>query len=529
MDNKDLLNMTRWNALCVVFLILILAFAGREAYVSHDLALDRQEVIMTSGDSTVLQPNHERNLIWRSDDPSCVSVRAGKIRAKKTGEALVKASYLWKTVEIPVKVEEPALSEETIRLRLGEQHLLKLLGTERNPIWKVEGDAVSVDDGSVTAVSYGVSQVSASLDGHPYTCQVQVLTPRLRCGAEDISLVGDSRKVVHVEKDDLVTLRLANLPQDSNGEYSFPDNEIYEVESVSEDRARLRIKNAGKASFHIKIDDAEKEIVVASKGDQNLKILGSNMGLGDRQELTIKNILPTYKVKWEGVDSSEGQTAFLERDETGQVKIKATVDTGVEKIRLKKTIEVRDVRLNIHEWEGSVGETFDLYAEGTDSRDYEYDEKMLFYKDDHFIALRSGETDLLLRDGDTTCRCQVKVAGESSGAGDDVIAYAVRFLGNPYVYGGSSLTDGTDCSGFTMRIFEQFGVALPHSSAGQRSYGTAVSDLSMARAGDLICYNGHVAIYMGDGRIVHASNPRNDIMISDANYAHIITIRRLVE
>lgn len=277
-----------------------------------------------------------------------------------------------------------------------------------------------------------------------------------------------------MEKDDLVTLRLANLPLNSDGEYSFPDSDIYQVESVTEDRARLRIKNVGKGTFHIKIDDAEKEIVVASKGDQNLKIVGSNMGLGDRQELTIKNILPSYKVTWEGVDSQEGQTALVERDETGQVKIKATVDTGVEKIRLRKTIEVRDVRLNIHEWEGSVGEVFDLYAEGTDSRDYEYDEKMLHYKDDHFIALRAGETDLLLRDGDTTCRCQVKVDGEPSGAGDDVIAYAVQFLGNPYVYGGSSLTDGTDCSGFTMRIFEQFGVALPHSSAGQRDRKSVV-------------------------------------------------------
>lgn len=111
--------------------------------------------------------------------------------------------------------------------------------------------------------------------------------------------------------------------------------------------------------------------------------------------------------------------------------------------------------------------------------------------------------------------------------GADVIAYARQFLGNPYVYGGTSLTNGTDCSGFTMSIYAHFGVSLPHASSAQRSYGTPVS-YSEARPGDLIFYSGHVAIYMGGGRIIHASTPRTDITIGSATYNTILAVRRIL-
>lgn len=112
--------------------------------------------------------------------------------------------------------------------------------------------------------------------------------------------------------------------------------------------------------------------------------------------------------------------------------------------------------------------------------------------------------------------------------GESVIEYARKFLGNPYVWGGESLTDGCDCSGFTMKIFEHFGVSLPHSSYAQENYGEEVSSLSEAKAGDLICYGSHVAIYIGNGQIIHAANPDSDICIGQADYREIKTIRRLV-
>lgn len=110
--------------------------------------------------------------------------------------------------------------------------------------------------------------------------------------------------------------------------------------------------------------------------------------------------------------------------------------------------------------------------------------------------------------------------------GQTVVDYAKQFLGNPYVYGGTSLTRGTDCSGFVMSVYAKFGFSLPHSSYGQRSVGRGVS-YSEAQPGDIICYPGHVGIYVGDGLIVHASDERSGIKISNARYTTIVSVRRM--
>ena len=114
-----------------------------------------------------------------------------------------------------------------------------------------------------------------------------------------------------------------------------------------------------------------------------------------------------------------------------------------------------------------------------------------------------------------------------SETGQAVADFALQFVGNPYVYGGSSLTHGTDCSGFTMSVYANFGVSLPHYDASQRGYGIAIDSLANARPGDLVCFYGHVGIYIGDGMMVHASNPRDGIKVSPAGYRSIATIRRI--
>ena len=116
----------------------------------------------------------------------------------------------------------------------------------------------------------------------------------------------------------------------------------------------------------------------------------------------------------------------------------------------------------------------------------------------------------------------------SSGTGQDVVNYAVQFVGNPYVWGGTSLTNGADCSGFIMSVYAHFGYSLPHSSSAMRSVGRGVS-YAEAQPGDIICYDGHVAIYMGGGQIVHASNAKDGIKISsNAAYRTILAVRRIV-
>lgn len=109
-----------------------------------------------------------------------------------------------------------------------------------------------------------------------------------------------------------------------------------------------------------------------------------------------------------------------------------------------------------------------------------------------------------------------------------VADFAVQFVGNPYVWGGTSLTSGADCSGFVQSVYANFGVSLPRTSYEQQNAGTEVS-YADAQPGDLICYGGHVAIYMGNGQIVHASNAKDGIKISNnAAYRTITSVRRLV-
>ena len=125
---------------------------------------------------------------------------------------------------------------------------------------------------------------------------------------------------------------------------------------------------------------------------------------------------------------------------------------------------------------------------------------------------------------------QVKYGDGVSDVRTSVVSYALQFVGNRYVWGGTSLENGVDCSGFTMRILGKYGISLPHSSRAQPSYGKKIS-ASEAKPGDLFFYGSgrsisHVAIYIGNGQIVHASNKRDGIKVSNAYYRNPICVAR---
>ncbi len=152
------------------------------------------------------------------------------------------------------------------------------------------------------------------------------------------------------------------------------------------------------------------------------------------------------------------------------------------------------------------------------SSDYEYDEYGNVIDTDNTVDNSSSESS-----SDSSAS-----SSTSSGSGSSVVSYATQFVGNPYVWGGTSLTSGADCSGFVQSVYANFGVSLPRTSYEQQNAGYEVS-YADAQPGDLICYGGHVAIYMGNGQIVHASNSRDGIKVSNnAAYRTITSVRRLV-
>lgn len=119
-------------------------------------------------------------------------------------------------------------------------------------------------------------------------------------------------------------------------------------------------------------------------------------------------------------------------------------------------------------------------------------------------------------------------SASDAGLGRQIADYGLQFVGNPYVYGGTSLTNGADCSGFVQSVYRNFGINLPRTSGEQGACGSAVASLAEAQPGDLIWYSGHIGIYIGNGQIVHASSAKTGIKVSNAGYRTILSIRRIV-
>jgi len=166
------------------------------------------------------------------------------------------------------------------------------------------------------------------------------------------------------------------------------------------------------------------------------------------------------------------------------------------------------------------------------------------YPEKDILALTQEEIDAVFSVGETKAEEEARLAAEEAARvaaeqarveaakeesrqkGQDIVDYAKQFIGNPYVYGGTSLTRGTDCSGFVMGVYKHFGVSLPRTSYSMRNVGRAVS-YSDIQVGDIVCYSGHVGIYAGNGQIVNAIDEQRGINLSNATYRKIITIRRI--
>ena len=144
-----------------------------------------------------------------------------------------------------------------------------------------------------------------------------------------------------------------------------------------------------------------------------------------------------------------------------------------------------------------------------------------------YAESKEEEEERLAREAEEAALRAQEEAQAKGGTGQAIVDFACQFIGNPYVWGGTSLTNGADCSGFVQSVFAHFGISLPRTTRDLVSVGTPVS-YDQAIPGDIILYDGHVGIYMGNGQIVNAINSSQGIGILPATYTSIVTVRRLI-
>lgn len=216
-------------------------------------------------------------------------------------------------------------------------------------------------------------------------------------------------------------------------------------------------------------------------------------------------------------------TAYVKKDMAQEAEVLGYLAMGDEVIVLEEGEEW--CKVSIEEGDGYVlTELVRLHSEYVTAESKEEEEARLAEEKRKRDEAREAARQAALKEAEEAA---ANVNVEPSEIGIEVANYACQFVGNPYKWGGTSLTEGADCSGFVMSVYANFGVELPHSSAADREVGYEVGSLAEAIPGDIICYSGHVAIYIGDGQIVHASTAKTGIIISKADYRTILCIRRI--
>ena len=495
----------RWLLVTAIAVFFVLLMMG-----TTTMSLGQTSVTVASGENFDI-PHKGWFFTWLIDGQIVQSTPNG-FYAAKPGETDIVMECFWKKKKCHVTVTNPVTEDVTVGR--GSCFVPAVTGTSSSVAWKSDDSSVvTAKDNQFYASDYGETDLHANVDGRELVCHVTVSTPVL----EPMSLeCGET----------------ADLPSDL-----FPDGEkvVWSVADsfvadVSEDGILTGVR-PGSTTVTAVCDSFKVTGQVTVQEDPGFRLVWVNAITNVPQVLRLDGYTKDCVVSWQGAEDLQNGMASFTADKEGVFPVSVTVQKGSVKKTLTAEIPVCDKFLSLSDWVGCVGDTFDLTVENGKNPSFTYDKEILTEEKGHFRAKKAGQTMVEVRDGKDVLSCAVTVLDvKGADQGAAVVEYALCFLGNPYVWGGTSLTNGTDCSGFVMRVYEHFGVSLPRTSYEQRSCGTEVPDLASARPGDLICYDGHIAIYMGDNRIVHASSPKTGIKISEnPAYRHIVSIRRIFQ
>jgi len=345
----------------------------------------------------------------------------------------------------------------------------------------------------------------------------------------------------------------AEAATETNTEEAITGNKIIPTEELEIPGANVAVKEEIPAEYeNLVIADVNDYVNVRAEANTESEIVGKlyddSVGTLLKEEngwYQIQSGNVTGYVKAEFCVTGEEAIALAEEVGTRIATVNTTtlkvreeadiessviglVPMGEELEVIKEEEEIEGwVKVSVEEGEGYVStEYVSLRTDFVKAESREEEQQRLLAEAQARAEAQQAAQQAIASNSNSTTTVPV-ITGDSE-MGVAVAEYACQFVGNPYVWGGTSLTNGADCSGFVMSVYANFGVSLPHSSTSDRTQGYEVEGgLANAQPGDLICYSGHVAIYIGNGQIVHASSSKTGIIISNADYKKVLAVRRI--
>lgn len=350
---------------------------------------------------------------------------------------------------------------------------------------------------------------------------------------DNISDMEEQQEILEEEMDDLNaeiinTLTSIGMKEDAlvEKEAQIEDKQV-DIDATSKDYDEAKSKE--EARYRDMVVRLRKMYEKGNTNTDNLNLLLSGNGLGDMLNRmdNVESIYEYDRVKMEEYETAKNEALDLwnrlKAEKTDLESAKASLEADKanleqQKLDLDSLLAVKRAKSANYDAELKKAKQEASVAKAKLKQEQEKLRKLQQGNKNNDAANGKYETDYnSIIDG-----------AEGSKLGKQVAKYACQFVGNPYVPGGTSLTNGADCSGFTYRVYADFGYSLPRTSTEQRSAGREVS-YSEAQPGDIICYSGHVAIYIGGGKIVHASTQKTGIKVgNNAQYRPILSVRRIV-